>query len=83
MGERRVVYDSELAKQQQGQLLSERLSGSVAAIVGNMILKTEGFSIHNETDRRAARTAFEELMGPWFNAVLKAQATLGRDKFSE
>jgi hypothetical protein len=72
------VYDTEAEKQQLTGLAT--LSGSVAAIIGHMVAATEGFDIREETHRGAVKSAMEELMRPWFESVLKAQATLGRDK---
>lgn len=73
----RIVYDNE-TEQQTPNL--QNLAGSVAAIIGYMVSATDNFDIRNKDDRTAVKDAFTELMQPWFESVLKAQATLGREK---
>jgi hypothetical protein len=83
MGERRVEYDTDTARQQQQLTGLATLSGSVAAIIGHMVAATEGFDIRQEDHRKAVKLAMGELMKPWFESVLKAQATLGREKLND
>lgn len=81
MAERHVVYDADLQKQAAQQATAPAaLSGSVAAIIGHMVAATEGFDIREKSHRDAVVAAIDELLKPWFEGVLKAQATLGRDK---
>lgn len=89
MKERTVVYDKDVKKlQDQGQVLNGfvspnqhiALSNSMSAIIGHMVSATEGFDICNPKHVQGVEDAYKKLMQSWFEEVLKAQATLGREK---